>query len=144
MLVLDNSVSMSWCFEDQRTDYTTAVLKALVDGCAVVPALWFLEVANVGWQPFASSPAVVALVAAAAASVPAWRTTFLSPMAAIREQAPSVWRWTGQRMQRDVREIRVAIPPLPEQAGIVEAAPSIDEVLDANGDVGHEGLLVRL
>ena len=47
MLVLDNSVSMSWCFEDQRTDYTTTVLKALLDGCAVVPSLWFLEVANV-------------------------------------------------------------------------------------------------
>ncbi|MEO6596025.1 MAG: type II toxin-antitoxin system VapC family toxin [Planctomycetota bacterium] len=47
MLVLDNSVSMSWCFENQRTDYATAVLKALIDGCAVVPALWLLEVANV-------------------------------------------------------------------------------------------------
>jgi predicted nucleic acid-binding protein len=38
---------MAWCFEDQRTGYTTAVLEALVDGYAVVPALWFLEVANV-------------------------------------------------------------------------------------------------
>lgn len=33
---------------------------------------------------------------------------------------------------RDVREVRVAIPPLPEQAGIVESATSIDEGLSAN------------
>lgn len=47
MLVMDNSISMSWCFADQGTEYTTAVLTALADGCAVVPDLWFLEVANV-------------------------------------------------------------------------------------------------
>jgi hypothetical protein len=35
---------------------------------------------------------VVALISAAAASVPAWRATLLSPMVAIREQPPSVWR----------------------------------------------------
>ena len=42
---------------------------------------------------------VVALVAAAAAAVPAWRTTLLSPMVAIREQPPSVWRWTREGMR---------------------------------------------
>lgn len=47
MLVLDNSIAMSWCFTDQRDDYSEAVLRALIDGCAVVPELWLLEVANV-------------------------------------------------------------------------------------------------
>lgn len=46
-LVLDTSVTMTWCFTDQRTAYSTEVLEVLVDGCLVVPALWFLEVANV-------------------------------------------------------------------------------------------------
>jgi len=47
MLVLDASVAVSWCFRDQHTAYTRGVLEALVDGVAVVPALWLLEVANV-------------------------------------------------------------------------------------------------
>ena len=69
----------------------------------------YLGVANFGWLPFAASTAVVALVATAAAAVPAWRTTLLSPMVAIREQPPSVWRWTRQGMQRAVRDIRQAV-----------------------------------
>jgi len=68
-----------------------------------------LEVADVGWLPFAASTAIVGLVSAAAAAVPAWRTTFLSPMAAIREQPPSVWQWARQRMRRTVREIRETV-----------------------------------
>jgi GAF domain-containing protein len=52
---------------------------------------------------------VVGLVGAAAASVPAWRTTLISPMTAIREQPPSVWRWAHPRMQRVVRDIREAV-----------------------------------
>ena len=49
----------------------------------------YLEVANFGWLPFAASTTVVAFVAAAAASVPAWRTTLISPMVAMRDQPPS-------------------------------------------------------
>jgi predicted permease len=84
-----------------------------VGSIALAGGVWllvrFLDVANFGWLPFASSTTIVAFVAAAATSVPAWRTTFLSPMAAMREQPPSVWRWARQRMQRAVREIRQAV-----------------------------------
>jgi len=46
-LVLDNSISAAWCFEDQSTAYTEAVLQAIIDGVeAIVPAIWKLEVAN--------------------------------------------------------------------------------------------------
>jgi len=69
----------------------------------------FLEVANIGWVPFAASTGVVALVTTAAASVPAWRTTLLSPMVAIREQSPSVWRLAHQRVRRAARDIRDAV-----------------------------------
>jgi putative ABC transport system permease protein len=68
-----------------------------------------LDVANVGWLPFASSTAVVAFVGVAATSVPAWRTTLLTPMAAMREQPASVWGLARQRMQHAAREIREAI-----------------------------------
>ena len=45
--VLDNSVTAAWCFENQSTPYTDAVLQALIDGAeAVVPAIWRLKVAN--------------------------------------------------------------------------------------------------
>ena len=38
---------MAWCFEDQSTPYTDAVLQAVIDGAAiVVPAIWKLEVVN--------------------------------------------------------------------------------------------------
>ncbi|HEV8642586.1 MAG TPA: type II toxin-antitoxin system VapC family toxin [Methylomirabilota bacterium] len=46
-LVLDCSVAMAWCFESEADRYADAVLEALADGAAVVPALWPLEVANV-------------------------------------------------------------------------------------------------
>jgi predicted nucleic acid-binding protein len=45
--VLDCSVTMAWCFEDESDDYATAVLRALTARIAVVPPLWALEVANV-------------------------------------------------------------------------------------------------
>ena len=80
---------------------------ALVGGVRLL--VRYLEVADFGWLPFAASTAVVALVAAGAASIPAWRTTLISPMAAMREQPPSVWRWARQRMGRSVRAVREAI-----------------------------------
>jgi predicted nucleic acid-binding protein len=45
--VIDNSVVMSWYFEDESTPYTDAVLDCLADHECVVPSLWPLEVANV-------------------------------------------------------------------------------------------------
>ncbi len=45
--VIDNSVSMSWCFQDESGDYSDAVLDMLVESTAVVPSIWPLEVVNV-------------------------------------------------------------------------------------------------
>ena len=44
--VLDNSVVMAWCFEDEEKGYAEAVLDSLEAGEAVVPAVWPLEVGN--------------------------------------------------------------------------------------------------
>jgi predicted nucleic acid-binding protein len=45
--VLDCSVTMAWCFDDEATPYTNGVRDQLADMRAVVPSLWSLEVANV-------------------------------------------------------------------------------------------------
>ena len=45
-IVVDNSVSMTWCFRDELTDETKAVLYEVTENGAVVPPLWKLEVAN--------------------------------------------------------------------------------------------------
>jgi predicted nucleic acid-binding protein len=44
--VLDCSMTMAWCFDDEATPYTNAVRDRLADMRAVVPSLWPLEVAN--------------------------------------------------------------------------------------------------
>ena len=45
-LVVDCSVTMSWCFRDEATRYTEDVFDRLRGEPAVVPAIWPLEVAN--------------------------------------------------------------------------------------------------
>ena len=45
--VVDASVTMSWCFEDEATSYTESVLERLHDSSATVPTIWPLEVANI-------------------------------------------------------------------------------------------------
>ncbi len=45
--VLDNSVVMSWCFEDESNNYANSVLDLLSEASALVPAIWPLEVVNV-------------------------------------------------------------------------------------------------
>jgi predicted nucleic acid-binding protein len=47
VIVIDTSIAMAWCFEDEATESTEAVLDTLRDEQAVVPAVWPLEVANV-------------------------------------------------------------------------------------------------
>jgi len=47
-LVLDASVTVAWCFEDERTEAVEEVLEAVTEGKgALVPPLWAYEVANV-------------------------------------------------------------------------------------------------
>ena len=45
--VLDCSVAMTWCFEDEATPATDKILNNFNSKIAVVPALWHLEVGNV-------------------------------------------------------------------------------------------------
>jgi predicted nucleic acid-binding protein len=44
--VLDCSVTMAWCFDDEATSYTDGVRDSLAELRAVVPSIWPLEAAN--------------------------------------------------------------------------------------------------
>jgi predicted nucleic acid-binding protein len=46
-LVLDSSITMSWCFPDESDPYARTVLAALPSSVAYVSSVWPLEVANV-------------------------------------------------------------------------------------------------
>jgi predicted nucleic acid-binding protein len=46
-LVLDASMTMSWCFSNEITAYSQSVLATLTGSYAEVPALWLVEVTSV-------------------------------------------------------------------------------------------------
>jgi predicted nucleic acid-binding protein len=48
-LVIDASLTLAWYFEDERTPAADALLDRVTEMGAVVPVLWWLEVAN-GFQ----------------------------------------------------------------------------------------------
>lgn len=45
--VLDTSVTVSWCFEDESSKKCDEILERLLKNTAYVPTLWHLEVGNV-------------------------------------------------------------------------------------------------
>jgi predicted nucleic acid-binding protein len=45
-VVLDASVALAWCFQDEGGDYPTGVLASLRTGEGVVASHWMLEVTN--------------------------------------------------------------------------------------------------
>lgn len=45
--VLDASIALAWCFDDESTSETNALIDRLRDYGAYVPSLWHLELTNV-------------------------------------------------------------------------------------------------
>jgi predicted nucleic acid-binding protein len=45
--VLDCSIAIAWCFEDEASDACDLLLERVRDEGALVPSLWHLEIANV-------------------------------------------------------------------------------------------------
>ncbi len=45
--VIDNTVVMAWCFQDEANPYADAVLEQLTTSGVTVPASWPLEVGNI-------------------------------------------------------------------------------------------------
>jgi putative ABC transport system permease protein len=95
-----------------------------------------LEIGVIGPAPFLYSTAVVAAMAFTASSLPAWRASALSPMAAIREQPERVWeaaRLRARQMSRERAEAGQPVVPLgaviAEFAGLVRGAASFAEAV---------------
>lgn len=47
MAVIDSSVALGWCFEDEASPALDRLLRRVRDGGAIVPGLWHLELGNV-------------------------------------------------------------------------------------------------
>ncbi len=92
--VLDCSVSMAWCFEDERTAATDALLERVIADGAHAPALWPLEVSNV-----LLSAVKRKRIPADAVAVVAQRFAAL-PIAVDAGSADIVWNNTLQLAQR--------------------------------------------
>lgn len=45
--VVDASIAMTWCFEDEASSATDRLFERVRDDGAIVPGLWHLEVSNV-------------------------------------------------------------------------------------------------
>jgi predicted nucleic acid-binding protein len=45
-LVVDASITMAWCFDDEVTQAAEEVLDQVVESSAVVPSIWRFEVSN--------------------------------------------------------------------------------------------------
>jgi predicted nucleic acid-binding protein len=46
-VVIDSSIALTWCFADEASPETDLLFARVRDDGAVVPGLWYLEVANV-------------------------------------------------------------------------------------------------
>ena len=46
-VVIDSSIALTWCFEDEATAETDALFERVRDDGAIVPGLWHLELSNV-------------------------------------------------------------------------------------------------
>ena len=46
LLVIDNSIVMAWCFDDEPVSFARAVLEELERGKAIQPSVWPLELGN--------------------------------------------------------------------------------------------------
>mgnify|MGYP000491201404 CR=1 FL=1 len=46
-VVIDCSIALTWCFEDEASPETDGLFERVRDEGAIVPGLWYLEVSNV-------------------------------------------------------------------------------------------------
>ena len=46
-VVVDSSIALTWCFEDEGSAETDAMFERVRDDGAIVPGLWHLELSNV-------------------------------------------------------------------------------------------------
>src|SRR5262249_36806802 len=105
-------------------------MAAYGSGIGMVAALasaWLLlrqfGIQNPGLVPLALSALVIGAVAAASSFFPAWGATMLSPMVAMRNEAPSAWRsareGVGQLFEGLFRAVSGDRVDMPEETGLM-------------------------
>ena len=47
VVVIDASIALSWCFDDEASPDTEVLLERVRDNGAVVPSLWHIEIGNI-------------------------------------------------------------------------------------------------
>jgi putative ABC transport system permease protein len=94
-----------------------AAAGVIVGSVATISAVLFLarffDLHDIGWLPLVTSTVIVAVVATAASSFPAWRATRLTPMAAIRDESQSVWASARTSIRNSVKGISQVAPGSP-------------------------------
>ncbi|MBZ5594894.1 MAG: ADOP family duplicated permease [Acidobacteriia bacterium] len=108
-----------------------AVYGLAFGGLAVATAAWLLArvvaVHDVGFLPFASSTAIVAVIAMGASLFPAWRASLLSPMVAMRNDPASMWQSAYQRIRQAVQGMSRA-----EDVSVLSDGSMLTEFVDAS------------
>ena len=98
----------------------------VVGGVATIGAVSllarFFDLHDIGWLPFVSSTVIVAGVATAASSFPAWRATRLSPMVAIRDESQSVWESARTGIRNALKGMSQVVTRAAEPPALSEAA----------------------
>ncbi len=64
-LVIDASVALAWCFEDERSAYSRGILDRVIHTGAIAPPIWPVEVANSLWVAVRRNRLATAKIAAA-------------------------------------------------------------------------------
>jgi predicted permease len=98
---------------------------------AVVLLARFFDLHDIGWLPFVTSTAIVAIVTTAASWFPAWRATWLSPMVAIRDESQSVWESARTGVRKALRGLSQVTRRTAESTLLSEAALLADFVAAA-------------
>ena len=105
---------------------TMAAIGVLAGGVAAVAGAVFLgdalSMPALGPTPFLYSTAIVAGVAVASSSLPAWRATLLSPLVAIRNDTGAMWGAVRRSVAQAVRQLAT-----PVQTDIVPMGRLINE-----------------
>jgi len=125
--IVDSSVALSWCFEDERTAATHALLERIAEAGALAPQHWPLEVLNglmMGERRKRNDAAVrrrlgglirdLPVSLDAETTIQAWDVSRLPPNTiGLRLMTRSILNWRGARTCRWRRSIAHCVVRLP-------------------------------
>ncbi len=133
--VIDNSIALAWCFEDEQTDAIMALLDRLTETGASAPQLWPLEALN-GLLTAERKGRIDTVVRRRLAGL-----LQALPIAIDDETASQVWTSTAQLAERhQLTAYDAAYLELAQRLGLPLATS--DTALMAAADAGGVALLI--